>query len=440
MIRAKAFTRRLTLIGMAVAVVALLSASAASATTNVPVWTSGGTPLNFGKEVAFKGTSSTGVDLKFTSAGVEYWIQCEKSSGEGVVENYASGKPGTLTANPKAGSVKLQNCYVVQIGESWTQLGHNNCKVPSEIETKLGAGELTNTPYASGGLKLSSMSFSFNITNCPELVNPNITFSVTATNITGEEGPGALPGEVIFPEGTPVTLFGGMVNGEIHFALQVNDTGSTPIVIGQEEIVAPSNPGHHYWYIGGGMRKGEGPRTLVTPGTPLSITGGTNTLNIETIIGGVSLTIACSGSGKASGTVENPAGEQDGIASATFGFTGCTVTKPSACTVEGGGFSTVPMSGALLPVETWPPLGFKGVTTKLAEMTITGSKCPAALKALSTLTGTLAVSPYLNPSLPERWRIFKEDNKGGTIKFRGQNATVSGDLTVEHEGEIVTLN
>jgi hypothetical protein len=437
MTRTKAFLRRLTTVGAVLAVVAMVTASAAAASTNVPIWTSGGTHLKFGENVTFSGASSTGMDLKWKAAGIPYWIECENLSGSGTVENYASGKAGTLAST--AGAFKFVNCFVAEVGEQ-TAGGGTTCYVPSEIPVQINTGELTNTPYTAGGLQLSNLSMEFQINGCPHGFGQGYTWHVAASP-TGNEGAGAVPGEVLFPEGSSVKL-NGSISGEMRFGLEVQDSGSSPIKIGEEAITEPSNPGHHYWYIGGGMRKGEGPRTLVAAGSPLSFSGGTNTITIEATIGGVAVKISCSGSGSATGSVENPVGGADGIATATFGFTSCIVVKPEKplCSVETGAFSAGPMSGSLILGEQWPPIGFTTESKTLSTLTVGGASCPPSLKGTYKVSGTLAVQPYLSLSSPNRWQIPKALNTGGTILLRGQVATAYGEVTVEHAGEVVTLD
>jgi hypothetical protein len=437
-IKVKPFLRRLTVVGASVMIIGLIAASAASATVKVPIWSSGGTHLPFGTETSFSSTSVSGMNLKWKWGTVPFWIQCEKLSASGTVENYASGKPGTLAEPASESAYKFKGCAVVEVGEQ-TAWGGTTCSVPSEIPVDFFPSELANTPYPNGGLKLSNFIFGFKINWCPGLVFHNYQWNVTGTP-TGNEGQGAWPGEVLFPEETPVKV-NGSLNGEIDFGLRL-ESGGTPIEITEEEITDPNTPGHHYWYTGGGMRKGEGPRTLVPPGSPLAITGGPSSLNLESIQAGVTTLISCSGAGSTTGSVENPAGEKDGIANTSFGFTGCTVVKPEkkSCTVTGGSISTASLPGSLSGAGEWPLLLFKAASGPMATFNVTGCTI-AALNGPYELKGNLFASPYLNAGKLGLWSIPAESNKAGSgLTLRGQKTSASGSVTAEtSEGEVVTL-
>jgi hypothetical protein len=429
--KVKSLVRRLTIAGALVMIVGMAAATAASAATKVPIWSSGGTHLPFGEEVSFSGSSVSGLNLKWNASGIPIWIQCENLSASGKVENYASGKPGTLTPG---GPFAFKGCQLVEPGES------TKCSVPSELPVEVQSGELTNTPYSSGGLNLKNLYMTFYISGCSGGVFNNFQWKVLASP-TGNEGTGAWPGEILFPEGTAVTV-NGVYKGEMEFGLNVQGSGFTPIKVTEEEISEPSTPGHHYWYTGGGMRKGEGPRTLVTPGSPLSITGVTNSINLEATISGVATKISCSGAGSTTGSVENPTGEKNGIASASFGFVGCTVPKPEkkSCVVEGGTISTNSLAGALSGGE-WPLLQFKPTTSPIATFKVTGCTV-GALNGTYTLDGSLFVSAYLSGNPLGAWSIPSASNKAGSgLTLRGQPASASGQVTAEtSKGEVITLN
>jgi hypothetical protein len=429
---------RFTVVGALIAVIALCAASSASASTKVPVWSSGGTNLTYGSEVAFSGGSVSGLTLKWTWSGVPFWVQCNSLSANGTVENYASGKAGTM--KPAAeNALKFKGCVLIQAGEVQTIWNNTTCSVPAEMPAEIKSGELTNTPYTSGGLKLTNFSMSFYINNCPGGFLQNLLWTASGS-FTGNEGKGAWPGEVLFPEGTSVTVNNGATKGEINFGLNVQGAGPTPIKIAEEEITEPSTPGHHYWYTGGGQRKGEGPLTLVTPGTPLTITGGFNSMTIEGRVAGVSTTVSCSGAGSTSGTVENPAGEKDGIANVSFATAGCAVTKPTgkSCVVKGGGFTTSSLPGTLSGTE-WPLLQLKPAG-EFANITL--EKCTVAgMNNTFPLSGLFYVSPYMNLSNAGRWSIPTEANKSGSgLTWAGQQASIRGEVTAETAGGVaVTL-
>jgi hypothetical protein len=433
-IKVKPLARRFAMVGALIMITGLLAASAASASTKVPIWTSGGTHLPFGTETSFSSSSLSGLNLKWFVPNIPFWIQCEKLSANGTVENYASGKPGAL--KPTETPFAFKGCLVVEVGEQ-TAWGGTTCSVPKEIPVEITSGELTNTPYSNGGLKLSNLFMEFQINGCPGHFLENYPWRVVASP-TGNEGQGAWPGEVLFPEGTAVTI-NGAYKGEMEFGLNVQGAGPTPIKIAEEEITEPHTPGHHYWYTGGAMRKGEGPRTLVTPGSPLTIRGGSNSINLEATLSGVATKISCSGGGSTTGSVENPAGGGDGIANASFGFAGCTVVKPEkkSCVVEGGSISTVTMAGALSPAEQWPPLKFTS-SEPLAKFKVTGCTV-AVLNGTYELNGSLSTSPYLNLAKPALWPILKSQNEGGVLTLRGQKAVAYGEVTAETStGEVVT--
>ena len=426
--------RHLAVVGALIAVAGLLAASTAAAkTTNVPIWTSGGTNLPFGSQVSFSGSSLSGMNLKWTSSGIPIWIQCETLSASGTVEDYASGKAGTLTPGAP---YKFEGCQVVQVGKQ-TAENNTTCQVPSEIPLEHTSGELTNTPYSGGGLKLSGLYMTFQINGCPGGAFEHYTWKL-AGSPTGNEGAGAWPGEVLYPEGTAVTLSG--VSGEMQFGLRLQDGSGAPIVIAEEEISDPNTPGHHYWYTGGGMRKGEGPRTLVTPGSPLTITGASNAITLEATISGLLVKIVCGGSGSTTGTVENPAGELDGVANASFGFGGCTVAKPEgkSCTVEGGSITTASMPGTLYGTGTL--LDFTPTSGTIATFEVGGCTI-GSLNGSYKLKGSLFAQGVLDTSLPGKWSIPYSENQGkGLLKLRGQAASAAGSVSAETSGgEAVTL-
>lgn len=432
-VKVKQLGRYLSVVGALAIVMGMVAASSASATTKVPIWSSGGTNLPYGTEVAFSASSASGLNLKWTYSGAPFWIQCNSLSASGKVENYASGKAGTLKAD--AGN-KFTGCRLVQAGEVQTAWNNTTCSIPSEIPVELGSGELTNTPYTNGGLKLTNLAMSFYIDNCPGGFLKNLQWKVSGSSLTGNEGTGAWPGEILYPEGTPITVSNGSA-AEIEFGLNVQGAG--PIKVIEEEITEPNTPGHHYWYTGGGQRKGEGPRTLVAPGTPLTIAGGYNAVTIEASLTGIATAVSCSGAGSTSGTVENPAGEKDGITNVSFAFVGCTVPKPEgkSCTVKGGGFSTASLPGALSG-ETL--LELKPSSGSIGSITLTGCTV-AALNNTFPLTGGFFVSPLLNMASVGKWSIPTEANKAGSgLKWAGVKASIKGEVTAETTGGVaVTL-
>lgn len=428
----RSVARTFALMGALTMIIGLVAASAASAATQVPVWSSNGSRLPFGSETSFSGTAVSGLNLKWTLSGAQFWIQCNTLSASGTVENYAYSRAGTL--KPSAGS-KFTGCRVAQVGEEYA-INNTPCSVPAEIPVEYSSGELTNTPYSSGGLKLSKISLSFKISNCPEHLYESITWKFTGSP-TGNEGHGAWPGEILFPEGTPLTVNSGGSGAEAEFGLKVQAAGFTPIKVTEEELTEPSNPGHHYWYTGGaGLIRGEGAQTLVAAGSPLTVKGSgvKSNIVIEGALSGVKTTISCA-EGTTAGSVENPAGGADGTASLTLGFSGCNVLKPEgkSCYVKGGGFSSEPLSGTLATAET--PVLKLTAPGALAKITIAGCTL-TSLNNWFPLSGSLLVSPTLNLERRGSWAI---PNSQTELKFGGNKASASGLIGAETtSGEAVT--
>jgi hypothetical protein len=422
-------TRRLAVVGALVMIIGLGVAHAASAATKVPIWTAGGTHLPFGTEVSYGGSAASGLNLKWHQSGLPLWIQCNTLASTGKVENYASGKAGTL----KASSAAFRGCKVVEVGEQTYPT--TTCSVPSEIPLKVTSGELTNTPYSGGGLKLSNIELDFEIKHCPFFID-ELEWRFWGS-VTGNEGLGAFQGEVLFPEKTSLAVNAGGTGAEIEFGLDLEGSGSTPIKIGEEEMVVPHNPGHHYWYTGGAMRRGEGARTLVAPGSALAIKGSGNALRFEGTAAGIKTTISCSG-GTTTGSVENPSGGGNGTASVGLGLTGCSVIKPEgkSCVVKGGSISTQTLTGSLSAAEVFAPMKLTK-SGEWAQVTIEGCTTVEGLNNTFPLSGSLFVSPYLSPT--GAWAIQKSQNEGALLKFAGQKAVPSGEVGAEsRSGQAVT--
>ena len=432
--KARSAARRFALLGALTMIVGLGAASAASA-TQVPVWTQNGTHIPFGTEKSFSGSSVRGMNLQWTQSGLHIWIQCQALSVSGSVEDYASGKAGTLTPKAPWEAGTFKACGVVEVGEGQTAYNNTTCSVPKEIPFKYTSGSLTNSPYSSGGLKLSGLEIEFMINGCPQRVYEGLTWRFWG-DVNGNEGHGAWPGEVVFPEGTPLSVNAGGSAASIEFGMNIHDSTPTPIIIGEEEIVEPHNPGHHYWYTGGAQRRGEGARTLVASGSPLALKGSGDSLTIEGTLAGVKTTVACS-SGNTSGSVENPAGGGNGTASVSFALTGCSVVKPEgkSCVVEGGAITTYTMPGALQKAEASAPMqltGAGGINGEMLALVKIRSCTIGALNNDFPLTGKLLVSPYLSLASPGKWLVSKSQNETSKLLFFGGNsATASGLLSAE---------
>lgn len=190
--------------------------SAASAAATVPVWSTNGTPLPLGVSTSFspEATSVRGLNMSWQASGVHYEIECNTLSMKGVVENPTSG------AALLQGEGHFQGCRVAEVGLPFT-----SCTIPPEIKVKMGAGNrLTNTPYANGGLYLASfVSGPVFFSNCPGHEHVEWLFG---GRMTGYEAPGAWPGEIVFPEGTPATVLAPGEKGEIRFGINIRETGS----------------------------------------------------------------------------------------------------------------------------------------------------------------------------------------------------------------------
>jgi hypothetical protein len=439
----RSVARRFALLGALTMIIGLGVASAASA-TQVPIWTQNGTHIPFGTEVSFSGQSLTGLDLQWTQGGGHYLVECETLSASGKVEDYASGKAGTLKPEPKApwtfASGVFKGCVLVEMNSVETAWTNSTCKVPKEIPVNYASGNLTNSPYSTGGLKLSKVEMTFIISGCPQGMNEGIEWRFWA-DVSGNEGHGAWPGEVLFPE-TPVSMNMSGTGATIAFGMNIHDATPTPIKIAEDEVVEPYNPGHHYWYKGGAQRRGEGARTLVTPGTPQTLKGKGTGFSVEGTLSGVKTRVSCSGS-TTTGSVENPAGGGDGTASVAFAFTGCTVPVPvgKSCTIEGGGFTTNILTGVAQNAEPFAPIKLTGVGANQTITTVPIRGCTvSALNNNFPVTGSLLASPYLSFSIPGLWEVNKTQTESSKLlQFGGNYASAFGTLGAETTGgEAVT--
>jgi hypothetical protein len=429
------------LLGALTMIIGLGVASAASA-TQVPIWTQNGTHIPFGTEVSFSGKSVSGMDLQWTQAGGHYLVECETLSASGKVEDYASGKAGSLKAVPQPpwefASGLFKGCVLVEMNSVETAWTNSTCKVPKEIPVNYTSGELTTSPYATGGLKLSKVEMSLVISGCPQGFNEGIEWRFWG-DLSGNEGHGAWPGEVLFPE-SPVSMNMGGIGATIAFGMNIHDATPTPIKIAEEEVVAPHNPGHHYWYKGGAQRRGEGAQTLIAAGAPQSIKGSGGSVGIEGVLAGIKTKISCPSS-TTTGSVENPAGGGNGTASVSYSFTGCTVPVPAgkSCYIEGGGFTTNTLPGVLQKAEAFAPMKLTSAGVNQTIVTVPIRGCTVgALNNNFPLTGSLLVSPYL--SFSGYWSMTKTQTESSNLLFFGGNpASASGVLGAETSGgEAVT--
>jgi len=436
-IKARSAARRFAFLGALTMIIGLGAASAASA-TQVPIWTQNGTHIPFGKEVSFSGSSVAGMDLQWTQAGGHYLVECERLAADGKAENYASGKAGTLKPvpiSPWESAAVFKGCVLVEMNSVETVWTNSTCKVPKEIPVNYASGDLTNSPYSTGGLKLSKVEMSFIISGCPHGFNEGIEWRFWG-DFSGNEGNGAWPGEVGFPE-SPVSMNMSGTGATIAFGMNIHDATPTPIKIAEEEVVAPHNPGHHYWYKGGAQRRGEGAQTLIAAGATQAIKGSGGSLGIEGVLAGIKTKISCANS-TTTGSVENPAGGGNGTASVSYSFTGCTVPVPAgkSCYIEGGGFTTNTLPGVLQKAEAFAPMKLAGTGVNETITTVPIRGCTVgSLNNNFPLTGSLVVSPYLNLSVPGMWSVDKTQ----PLFFGGNSASASGQLGAEtSSGEAVT--
>lgn len=424
----KSAAHRLVMCGALTLLFSLGVASAASA-TNVPIWTQNGTHVPFGTELPFSASAVSGMDLTWKAAGgLPFAVQCETLSASGKIEDYASGKAGTM----KVSGAQFEGCRVLEVGEQTAWKG-TTCSVPSNIPLEVSSGTLTNTPYSGGGLQLPNISIRLWIKNCPGGIFGTTEWHFTGSP-TGNEGHGAWPGEVLFPTGTALSMNSGGYEAKIDFGLNVEASGTKHYVIAEEEIVDPHTPGHRYWYQGGGMRRGEGARTLIPAGSPTAIKGSGNGLTIQGILSGVGTTIYCSG-GSTAGSVENPAGEKNGTVGVTLGYTGCSVVEPAGrgCIVEGGAISLEPLTG-VLSSPSWAYLSLSTTAPRLAVIPISGCKENIPPTNKYPLKGPLTLSQSAIGS----WGISKVQNEK-TLLFGGQVASAYGMVFAENNaGELIS--
>jgi hypothetical protein len=430
-IKARTAARRLAFFGALTMLIGLGAASAASATTKVPIWTQGGTHVPFGTEVSFSAQAVSGMDLSWKAAGgLPINIQCETLSASGKIEDPASLKAGTL----KATAAQFEGCRVLEVGEQTAWKG-TTCSVPSNIPLEVTSGTLTNTPYAAGGLQLPSISMRLWIKNCPGGFYENTEWHFSGSP-TGNEGHGAWPGEVLFPPGTALSVNSGGYEAKIEFGMNFEAGGTKHYAIAEEEKESSElpAPGPH-WYRGGGMRGGEGPRTLISAGSPMSIKGSGDSFTIQGILSGVGTKISCSG-GSTTGSVENPVGGKSGTVAVTYGFTGCSVIEPAGrgCIVEGGAISLEPLTGLL--TEPWASLRLSSPppNESLSVISVSGCKENSPPTNKYPFKGPLK----LTQSALGTWLIPRVQNEN-TLRFGGQVATAYGSVAAESSaGEVIS--
>jgi hypothetical protein len=399
------------------------SASAFGSTSKVPIWTSGGSHLKFGTEVSFESHAIHGMILKWKPLGSPAEIQCEGLNASGKVENFAGGKAGTMS--PGSGSFK--GCILTQLGENGAE---GPCHVQSEIPATFESGALVNSPFENGGLELTNFHIVFYLHCEHSTLYENVPFGFYLT-ANGHESQGSWPGEVKFAE---TAVNSENIHGTVEFSLNVNTAAWVPLPIGEETFPLPNDPGHHYWYVGGHQRRGEGPWTLAAGGSPLSV-GGYSRLHIRGQHAGVKVGLSCEGT--STGAVENPVGGANGTATTTLAFSACSVAEPAGknCVIQGGGFSTKQLSGVFASGSS-PVVGFTGPKGLIGEFQITGCSV-ASLNTTYKLEGTLNAQPSSGSNI---WEVPESLNDAGNVLLGGLTANVSGEIRAEHAGELVSAS
>jgi hypothetical protein len=426
-------------------VIFMMAATSASAAIENPIWTSNGSPLTYGVPKAFGASSVTGLNMKWQSSGIPLWVQCSTLESSGTVENPASGVPGTFGAQ-STGS-KFKGCNLI-VGNPLESEG-TGCRVDSELPVSfLPLGEANSTLTKAGPgkvhLELPYMLMTFEIKSCHFGLFANYVWKMHAQPV-GEETSASWPGELLFTDQTGYMQGGG--TAELDFGLNVEGSGGTHIKSAIENIEEEVTPGHHYWYHGGGTRRGEGPRTRIAAGSPFPVSGGSTKLKVSSVISGVGIVLECTGSGSVEGNVENPIGGGDGIGNLLLNFGGCSMNVPklseAGCKVETGGIHTGTLAGTTVesgektPYRLTPAPG-----SAISQFRVTGCKV-SALNGEYSMTGSLLVQPHMNSgSQLGSWSIPTEANAASTqpLRLRGQSTTVSGEMVVETGAkEVVTL-
>jgi hypothetical protein len=428
MIKKRSRGRRLLLaVPLALLLGLVAAGSAWASTTNVPIWQSGGSAIPFGTSRSLSGGQSiAGLTLNWENSGEFYYLSCEGLKTTGSVENFASGKSGTYSNTVSA----FNTCWV------WTEETYETCAL-SHAPTLQGAtGELSDE--GSSAVLNVKGTIAINLAGCG-----NTTWS---TQFSGTLVPGWQEGEFWVSKAIPVTLNGGSAHGELAGLGLKMQSGTTPISVAQEAVENGPFTGTH-WYSGGASRnRGEKARALLAAGHAVSLFKGSTSLAVESVIGGVTVKLACTGMGSVGGSVENPTGGGKGTAQLAFEFSGCEVVTPvgGVCTVLGGGFTTGSLSGTQIEEVGGPLLQLEPVgTTTIAKVEIEGSGCPSALRGSLSLTGKLMAKPQMEAGAKRgSWLLPSAKNKTSVsgLKFRGQTASASGEITAETlEHEIVTL-
>jgi len=325
-------------------------------------------------------------------------------SAAGAIENPSGGADGTLGSV----SMTLGECAVSKPAA---------CVVPATIEMnqlKGTATEYNGSPAikyepASGSI-LTTLSITGS--SCSLKGTRNITGSFIAEYL-GSGGDYRV---------TALSSAGLKWSGQ---AVTMTNTHELSSKAGSAVALATDTPskGKH-WYLGGAPA--EGPDTKLAEGSSVSYSSltGSATYTVSATVGGVKNTIQCSGPGNwAGGSVENPTGGGAGTAYGSMVFAGCIVSQPANCVVELGGAGSKSLSGLATEVGGVPAVSFSPAEgSTIATFTIGGASCPAALKGAKSLTGGLT-------GVPDSSGTYAFSGAG--LKYAGQNATLSGQATLQ---------
>ncbi len=436
-VRHKRSGQLLLAIASAVVMMAMTSATASATPINVPVWQSGGATVPWGTSVEAGGQSIAGLNLQYTGGGVPIWVTCETLSVTGKVQNPAADKPGTVVNSSSAvvgPSGKFKGCQLVRYGEKEISEGLE-CTVPKELPMESGVGTLTNEGNPAGGLKITTY-LTFTV-QCPKF---STKWSFTLSGVGKELWAG---NEYFSPESTKVEAsWAG--SGEASYGIGLSDAKG-PVTIGQRAYEEPISTYGTHWYRGGAERQvNEGPKTLINEGTPTSLTGGSATMNLESVQTGIKFVVSCSG-GNVTGSVENPVGGGSGVANVGLGLTGCAVTKPEGkkCNLVGSSITTKTMPAMVQAgSESNPILQLNnGLSDEVGSFTVSGCTV-AALNHAYTVKGQLFAKPQMKSGgKVGSWLLPASLNgeSGLVLSTSGQKTTASGEVTAESGGEVVTM-
>ena len=248
-----------------VALLATTSAAANASPVNVPMWSSGGAPMEFGTSTEVGGQSVAGLNLYFDPYGfAPIRVTCSTLSSNGKAKNTAANVPGSLTSSTSSTerpSGTFKNCQLVEYSEKFIYEGLE-CTIPSELPTQSTVGTLTNQGNPAGGLEIKTTIKEFLVT-CPKGVKIGWSFTLSGVGKELWEG-----NEYFGSETTKVEAnYGG--TGEVAYGIAHNDAKG-PVTIFQRAYEQPIATFGKRWYLGGAERTviSEGPRLCCRQGHP----------------------------------------------------------------------------------------------------------------------------------------------------------------------------